>query len=389
MSYAVNPAIHRIEAPPIMEAQTWIRSGLRNRTLLNLCQAVPKYPPAEELQDEVARVAKDPGVGLYTDIFGLPELRGAIAAHMAADYRGAIGADEVCVTAGCNQAFSATIMALAKAGDNVIVPVPYFFNHTMWLGMLGIEARYIPALSAISPWPRAEDAESLIDHNTRAIVLCSPNNPTGAIYPAHVIGAFHDLAAARGLALVIDETYKDFRDDPAPPHGVFTSARWQETFVHLYSFSKVYSMTGYRVGSIIAGRDFLAEIEKILDCMHICAPHISQRAALFGLSALDGWKREKIARIQDLLTALRTAFQRPDLHYELVSSGALFAYVKHPFAGETAKQVAMRLAGDHDVLCLPGSMFGPGQDDYLRIAFANAEPADMETLTGRLVESQG
>ena len=125
-----------------------------------------------------------PGTSLYTDIFGLPELRSAIAAHMSEDYGGQIAADEVCVTSGCNQAFAAAIMAIAKAGDNVIVPVPYFFNHTMWLGMLGIEARYIPAISGADHAPACRKMPPpLIDASTRAIMLCSPNNPTGSIYP--------------------------------------------------------------------------------------------------------------------------------------------------------------------------------------------------------------
>ena len=389
MPYAVNAAVARIEAPPIMEAQTWIRPGLRNRPLLNLCQAVPSYPPATELLDEVGRAAHEPGTSLYTDIFGLPELRETLAAHMSADYAGNITPAEVCVTAGCNMAFSAAMMALASAGDNVIVPVPYFFNHTMWFGMLGLEARYVPAMSGQSQWPRAEDAAALIDSRTRAIVLCSPNNPTGAIYPPHVIEAFFNLAASRGIALVIDETYKDFLEEPAPPHGIFARPNWQDAFIHLYSFSKVFSMTGYRVGSIIAGQGFLAEIEKILDCLHICPSHVSQRAALFGLTSLDGWKREKTGNMRARLDALRRAFRREGLRYDLISSGALFAYVRHPFAGQSAKQVAMRLAGEHDLLVLPGSMFGPGQDDHLRIAFANAEVSDMELLVDRLIESQG
>lgn len=388
MTYAVNPAIHRIEAPPIMEAQTWIRPGLRNRALLNLCQAVPSWPAAQELDDEVARAAHTPGTSLYTDIFGIPELRRAIAAHMAEDYSGTIAPEEVCVTSGCNQAFAAAMMAIAKAGDNVIVTVPYFFNHTMWLGMLGIEARFIPAISGTVTHPRPEDAAALIDERTRAIILCSPNNPTGSIYPPAVIDALFDLAKARGVALVIDETYKDFRNDPAPAHGIFAKPGWQDAFIQLYSFSKVFSMTGYRVGSIVASTRVLAEVEKILDCMSICAPHISQRAALFGLTELGDWKRHKIALMRGRLEALQRGFTRSGLAYQLVSSGALFAYVKHPFTDETAKQVAMRLAGEHDVLCLPGSMFGPGQDQYLRIAFANAEASDMETLIDRLIESQ-
>jgi len=385
MTYAVNPAINRIEAPPIMEAQSWVRPGLRNRKLLNLCQAVPSWKCADELDDAVARLAHAPGISLYTDIFGIPELRSAIADHLSADYRGKVAAENVCVTAGCNQAFAAALMAIARAGDNVIVPVPYFFNHTMWLGMLGIEARYIPGIGQ----PDAAEAARLIDEKTRAIVLCSPNNPTGSIYSPATIKALFDVARERGIALVIDETYKDFRDGDAPAHPLFAIEGWEDAFIHLYSFSKAFAMTGYRVGSITASTRVLAEIEKIMDCMAICTSHLSQRAALFALTQLEGWKRAKIAMMHERLSALRQAFGRKGLDYELVSSGALFAYVKHPFAGESAKQVAMRLAGEHDLLCLPGSMFGPGQEQYLRIAFANAEASDMETLVDRLVESQG
>ena len=384
MTYAVNPAIARVEAPPIMEAQTWVRPGLRNRALLNLCQAVPSWSAAKELDDEVARLAHEPGIGLYTDIYGIPELRSAIAAHFSEDYKGKVAAENVCVTAGCNQAFAAAIMAIAKAGDNVIVPVPYFFNHTMWLGMLGVEARYIAGLGQPDP----SEAAKLIDDRTRAIVLCSPNNPTGSIYSPETITALFELARARGIALVIDETYKDFRDGAAPAHPIFAIDGWEDAFIHLYSFSKAFAMTGYRVGAITASRRVLAEIEKIMDCLAICTTHISQRAALFALTRLGDWKRGKIAMMHGRLSALRDAFRRDGLRYELVSSGALFAYVKHPFADETAKQVAMRLAGEHDLLCLPGSMFGPGQEQYLRIAFANAEASDMETLVDRLMESQ-
>lgn len=385
MTYAVNPAINRVEAPPIMEAQTWVKPGLRNRTLLNLCQAVPSWKCAEDLDDEVARLAHEPGISLYTDIYGIPELRTAIAAHFSSDYAGKVAAENVCVTAGCNQAFAAAIMAIARAGDNVVVPVPYFFNHTMWLGMLGVEARYISGLGQ----PDAADAAKLIDERTRAIVLCSPNNPTGAIYAPETIRALFDLARSRGIALVIDETYKDFRDGDAPAHPIFAIEGWEDAFIHLYSFSKAFAMTGYRVGAVTASTRVLAEIEKIMDCMAICTSHISQRAALFALTRLDDWKRGKIAMMHGRLSALRNAFGRDGLKYQLVSSGALFAYVKHPFADETAKQVAMRLAGEHDLLCLPGSMFGPGQEQYLRIAFANAEASDMETLVDRLMESQG
>ena len=93
--------------------------------------------------------------------------------------------------------------------------------------------------------------------------------------------------------------------------------------------------------------------------------------------------------MEQRLQALRAAFTRRELRYELTSSGAMFAYIKHPFTDQLAKQIAMRLAGENDVLCLPGSMFGPGQEAHLRVAFANAKASDMETLVERLIESQG
>ena len=122
--------------------------------------------------------------------------------------------------------------------------------------------------------------------------------------------------------------------------------------------------------------------------MAICAPRIGQDAALFGLQHLENWKREKTAIMADRLAALQAAFKAPALKYELVSCGAYFAYVRHPFTGTPSKTVAQKLAREHDLLCLPGSMFGPGQEDYLRLAFANVEAALMPDAVARLVESQ-
>lgn len=388
MSMPVSPLVSGVEFPPIAEAMSWVRQGPRNREFLNLCQAVPSYPPAPALQAEFARLAGTPGIGGYTNIFGLDALRAAHAAAIAADYGAKIDAVQVAITTGCNQAFAAAVMAVAKAGENVVMPTPYYFNHQMWLSMLGIGIRDIPAFSPAANHPDAEAARAAINGNTRAIVLCTPNNPTGAIYPPEVIAAFFDLAKEKGLALILDETYKDFRPDPAPAHGLFSRHRWDDTLIQLYSFSKVYALAGYRLGAMISGPRILHETAKILDCMTICPPHITQAGVIFALAELDAWKREKLHMMAGRLAAIREAFGRPGLKYKMVSSGAYFAYVRHPFHGEESKRVAMRLAQEHDVLCLPGSMFGPGQEDYLRFAFANVDGALMQPLAERLAGAQ-
>jgi aspartate/methionine/tyrosine aminotransferase len=388
MNMPLSPLVGQVEAPPIAEAMSWVRPGERNREFLNLCQAVPSYPPAEALQNEFARLAKLPGTGGYTNIYGLDDLRAAHATAIGRDYVASIASSNVAITTGCNQAFAAAVMAVAKPGDSIIMPAPYYFNHQMWLTMLGINIASIPAFSAKGNHPDVMQAEAAITSSTRAIVLCTPNNPSGAIYSPKVIGEFFDLAQRKGLALILDETYKDFRPDPTPAHDLFNREGWQNTLIQLYSFSKVYALAGYRLGAMISGEALLFEAAKVLDCMTICPPHITQGGVIFALQHLDSWKREKLSVMATRLTAIRKAFENPAIKFKLVSSGAYFAYVKHPFAGEASKSVAMRLAQEHDVLCLPGSMFGPNQEDYLRFAFANVDGAMMEPLAHRLIGAQ-
>jgi aspartate/methionine/tyrosine aminotransferase len=388
MTLPVNPLLQDVEAPPISEAMTWAGRSEGNRSFINLSQAVPSYPPSPALQEHVARVARDAETSLYSDIAGLAELRKALAGHMSESHRGDIDARDVLISAGCNQAFCLALMAIARSGDNIILPAPFYFNHQMWLTMQGIEAKILPTLNGASAIPSAAEAARLIDERTRAIILVTPNNPTGAVYPASSISEFFELAQLRDIALVVDETYKDFRSEVSPPHDIFTRPDWRGTFVQLYSFSKVYALTGYRVGSVVADEAFLSQVEKIMDCVSICAPRISQEAALFGLQSLASWREGKRAMMAKRLEALRAGFGRPGLKYQLVSAGAYFAYIRHPFRGVTGKSVARRLAAEQNVLCLPGSMFGPDQEQFLRLAFANVEADLMDEVVDRLIESQ-
>jgi aspartate/methionine/tyrosine aminotransferase len=303
---------------------------------------------------------------------------------MSEAYATDIAASRVGITAGCNQAFCVAVNALAGAGDEVILPAPYYFNHQMWLDMQGIRAVHLPCEESRGMVPDPAVAARLVGDRTRAIVLVTPNNPTGAIYPPETMAAFFDLARARGIALIVDETYKDFRPDTAAAHGLFAKAGWQDTLVQLYSFSKAYSLTGYRVGSIVGGKGLLDAVEKIMDCIAICAPNLSQQAALFGLRNLTAWREEKRQLMNARVAALREAFAGSNSGYVPVSAGAYFAWVRHPHEAGDSMQVARTLAKDHNLLCLPGRMFGPGQDRYLRLAFANLDADLMTEVVGRL-----
>ncbi len=384
MSYRLNNSVERVPVPPIAEAAGWLERSVSNFAPINLSQAVPSYQSAPELCEYTARCITDGSTTLYTEILGIDDLREALADHMSVTYQGRVGAASVGITAGCNQAFCAAILAIAEPGDNIVLTTPWYFNHAMWLEMQGIEIRHIAATSAGTALPSPDELASVCDARTRALALISPNNPTGAIYPADLLDSFFDKCASLGIALILDETYKDFLEPGDAPHRLFQRPDWQNTFVQLYSFSKAYALTGARVGSVIASPEMMQAIEKVLDCIAICAPHASQKAALFGLQNLEGWKEEKRQMMAHRLVSMRSALSAHASQYALIDSGAFFAYVKHPFKDVPGRQVAMALAHHTGVLTLPGSMFGPGQDGYLRLAFANVGADLMDDAARRI-----
>lgn len=387
MTLPLSPAMAATFAPPVMEARRWLEgvSFPPERPLINVSQAAPMEAPPEGLRRALAEAAlNDPAAHLYGPVLGLPALRAEIAVQWSAAYGGTIAPGEVAITQGCNQAFCAAIATLAGPGDEVILPVPWYFNHKMWLDMAGVAA--VPLATGDSLIPDVQAAAALINPRTRAIVLVTPNNPGGVEYPAEALRAFFDLARARGIALVLDETYRDFAARSGPAHDLFAEPGWQGTLIHLYSFSKAYRLTGHRVGAIVADAARLAEVEKFLDTVAICPGQLGQIGALWGMQNLGQWlageRDETLARRAAMVAGIA---RLPG--WRLLGCGAFFAYVEHPFA-LASPDLARRLVAEAGVLLLPGTMFMPAGDPagarQLRIAFANIDQGGIARLIDRL-----
>ncbi len=387
MTYPANPLMAATEAPPVMEARRWL-SGVTftpERPLINVSQAAPVDPPPEALRHAIAEAAlNDPGAHLYGPVLGLPELREEVARQWSSSYGGGIAADQVAITSGCNQAFCAALATLAGAGDEVLLPTPWYFNHKMWLDMTGVRAVPLSPGSELLPDPG--EAERLITDRTRAIVLVTPNNPGGVEYPADLVHAFRDLARAKGIALIVDETYRDFDSRPGAPHDLFADPDWDDTLIHLYSFSKAYRLTGHRVGAMVASRNTLAQVEKFIDTVTICPNQLGQRAALWGMRNLGQWLAGERAEILDRRAAMEERFARLP-GWQLLGCGAYFAYAEHPF-DMPSDALCKRLVSDAAVLMLPGTMFMPEGSAagrrQLRIAFANVDRTGIGALFDRL-----
>lgn len=383
----VNPAIAATFRPPVMEARRWL-DGVTfppDRPLINVSQAAPVDPPPEPLRRAMAEAAlNQPDAHLYGPVLGRNALREAVARDWSAAYGATIAPSQVAITQGCNQAFCAAIQTLAGPGDEIILPLPWYFNHKMWLDMQGITAVGLHCGKGMIP--DAAEAAKLITGRTRAIVLVSPNNPSGAEYPARTLRAFYNLARAHGLALIVDETYRDFDSRDGAPHDLFTDPGWGDTLIHLYSFSKAYRLTGHRVGALVSGESRMIEVEKFLDTVAICASQIGQIGATWGMENLHDWvagERDEILRRR---AAMQAGMDSLD-GWVVKGCGAYFAWVRHPYARSSA-ELAPRLVAEAGLLMLPGTMFMPEGDPegaaHFRIAFANADPSGIAEMVERL-----
>jgi aspartate/methionine/tyrosine aminotransferase len=391
MTHPINPAMRRTDPPPVMEARRWLEGVTfpPHRPLINVSQAAPVESPPLGLRQALADAAlNNPDAHLYGPVLGLPALRTEIARQWSANYAGDINPLQVAITQGCNQAFTAVMSTLAGAGDEVILPTPWYFNHKMWLDMQGVAAIPLPAGPGLIP--NAADAAPLITSRTRAIVLVSPNNPGGVEYPAETLAAFYTLARSHGLALIVDETYRDFDSRETRPHDLFTDPDWPDTLIQLYSFSKAYRLTGHRVGSITASTARLAQVEKFLDTVAICPSQLGQIAALWGMQNLRQWLAGERAEILSRRLAMTNGFNALP-GWTLLGCGAYFAYVEHPFT-LPSDQLCQRLVAGAGLLMLPGTMFQPPDAPegkrQIRIAFANVDAAGITEMFNRLKSFQ-
>lgn len=379
---------------PIVESRRWL-AGVTfadDQPLLNLSQAAPADAPPEGLRQAMAEaVLNQTSAHLYGPVLGNEDLRAALADQMSRQYDAPIAPSNIAITSGCNQAFAATIQSLCAEGDAVILPTPWYFNHKMWLDMQGVTTLPLPVGEGMLP--EVAQAEALITDRTRAIALVTPNNPCGVEYPAALLDAFFELAQRHGLTLIVDETYRDFDSRSGAPHRLLQREDWQDTLVHLYSFSKAYRLTGHRVGAIAAGPDRLFEMEKFLDTVTICPAQLGQIGAKWGIENLDQWLAGERAEILDRRAAIQDGFAPLAAKgWQLLGLGAYFAYVAHPYE-ESSDVLAQRLLREAGMLLLPGTMFTPTEAPeghrQFRIAFANVDRAGIADMISRLANFDG
>lgn len=373
MKFQVNRHIKDVYYPPIVEIKRHVKGDktITGLPYIDLCQAVPDYSPAEEVVTHLQGKLPEPETSLYTADEGLHNVREAVCRRYERKYSAKITPDNICLTMGASQAFWLAMVTLCEQGDEVIVQVPTYFDYDMALKMMGIKCVYAPFDETTGGLPDADVIRSLITNKTRAILVVSPSNPTGMVVPPAIINKLYEVASEFGVALVMDETYSDFIAGGRQPHMLFEYEGWGNHFVHIMSFGKSYAMTGYRSGLLAGSPQFMHEALKAHDTMAICQTTSTQLALGYALDHLDYWVEENRLRMEQRHDCFKSCFTESDNPFTLVTSGAFFAWIKHPFSNKSGKDIAIKLIEQAGIVCLPGEIFGPGMSPYLRVAFGN------------------
>ncbi|MBF2029097.1 MAG: pyridoxal phosphate-dependent aminotransferase [Oscillatoriales cyanobacterium C42_A2020_001] len=351
---------------------------------ISLGQGVVSYGPPPEAIAQINQFLSNPENHKYQSLQGIPPLREAIATKLKTENKIAIDTTrEVVVTAGSNMGFLNAILAITNPGDEVILQVPYYFNHEMAIAIAGCHPVLVNTDENYQLRPEA--IRAAITERTRAIVTISPNNPTGAVYPEAALREVNDLCRTHGIYHIHDEAYEYFTYNDVKhfsPGAIATSA---DHTISLFSLSKAYGFASWRIGYMVIPAHLLLPIMKIQDTNVICPAVVSQYAALGALQAGVSYCKDRLGAIAAVRQLMLNELAQISHLCTIPPTAGAFYFLLNIHTSLDAMQLIERLIQEHGVAALPGTTFGI-EGCYLRVAYA-ALPKDtaMEGI-GRLVK---
>jgi aspartate/methionine/tyrosine aminotransferase len=351
---------------------------------ISLGQGVVHYGPPPAAVDVAREALANPATHAYQDGAGTRTLLGAIEEKLLRDNgidltRGSCAM----VTAGANMAFVHAILATTQPGDEIILPVPFYFNHEMAIQIAGCTVVRVPTddryqldLDAI---------RRAVTHRTRAIVTVTPNNPTGAVYPESALREVSRLCHDSGLYHLSDEVYEYFTYGSARhvSPGAFSGA--EAHTISLFSLSKAYGFAGWRMGYMVYPARLAEAVAKVQDTILVCPPVISQIAAVAAMEVGPAYCRhhlQALAEIRDIVIADLRSLE--PLCVVPPADGAFYCFLRVN-ADVDPMIIAERLVREHRVAVIPGHAFGMTDGCYFRVAYGALQKETVAEGVGRLV----
>ena len=366
-------------------------SGIRE--IAGLAAAIPEAIRLEVGQPDhrtpahvvdAAKHALDEGWHGYTPTAGLPSLRERLAGKLRRVNGIDVAAEQVVCATGGAGAVSAAVVTLCNPGDEVLLPDPGWPNYRLLLAVAQATPVAYPCPAELGFLPDLDRLESLLGPRSRVLVVNSPNNPTGCVYPPDVLRRLGEIAERHGLWIVSDECYDQVTLDCTPVAPGLRHHADPDRVVSCFTFSKTYAMTGWRLGYAVAPPEVVDTMIKMIEGTTSCATTFSQKA---GEAALDG--------PQDCVAAFVTAYRRRrDLVVDLlreaglllsVPAGAFYVLADVSPGGLPSDAFARRLLRDRGVAVAPGAAFGEVAGGAVRVSLASSDQ-DLREGVGRLCD---
>jgi len=358
---------------------------------VSLGQGIPSFKTPEHVVDAVCRALReDASAGKYSLQPGLPALRRAAAELLRAEKNLPADAErEVAITVGGMEGLLCAMLTLIGPGDEVIVPEPFYPSHVEQVLLAEGTPVFAPLRRA--DWSLDPEAiEAAISPRTKAIIISSPHNPTGAVWAKADLLRVAELALRRNIFVICDDTYDALTyDNPDQSAGAFSLASLPDLrhlLVGVFSFSKRFALTGWRVGFVWAQEPLLNQMLKIHDAAAICAPTPAQIAALAALTGPQDVflaMRAELEKRRNLICARLAGMER---FSHVRPRGAFYVMAKADLpAGAVAdsRELAIRLIREARVITIPGGAFGPGGEGHVRLSFGGDE-AEINEACDRL-----
>jgi aspartate/methionine/tyrosine aminotransferase len=371
-----------VQSPIIPVVAEWIR---QHPGTISLGQGVVGYGPPPEALACLQEFLADPQNHKYKPVVGLPALLEAFEEKLRVENGLVLGeASRLVITAGGNMAFMNALLAIADPGDEIILQTPYYFNHEMAVMMANCQPVLVPTDASYQLQPEA--IARAITPRTRAVVTVSPNNPTGAVYPEHALRAVNELCRDRGVYHIHDEAYEYFVYDGARHFSPGSLPGAGGHTVSLFSLSKAYGFASWRIGAMVLPEFLLTAVRKVQDTILICAPVISQYAAVGALRAGAAYCRAQLRGLTETRAQVRAALAAVADLCEVPPAEGAFYFLLRLRRKLSALHLTEQLIRQHRVAVIPGNAFGLESGCHLRIAYAASEPAVVAEAMNRLVE---
>lgn len=379
-----SDAVSAIDVSAIKKLQLM---ASEDKSVISLAQGIPSFFTAPHIK-QAAKEAIDKNLSdKYTSGYGIDTLRGAIVSKLQKDNNIRVDMSQIIVTHGGIEALMAVFMTILNPQDEVIVLTPDYASHITQtrIARHGGRPIFVPLTETENGWMLdSGKIESGVTQNTKAILVCNPCNPTGKVYSYDELKEIARIAEKYNLFIITDEIYEYFTFDNKKHISIASFPEAQDRTISVFGLSKSYAMTGWRIGYVVASKKLIGQIFKIHDSLVTCPTAVSQYAALAALQGEQDIVKEYRDAFEKRRNIVVDALKQTDKLQLVLPEGAYYAFPKITVPVDDY-ELAIRLVREAKVAVVPGSAFGLGGENHLRISFGGEEKLLKEGLE-RLVK---